>query len=367
MRIVHMTTVHARTDTRIFLKQCRSLAAVGNEVTLVVADGLPNEERQGVRIIGVRKGTGRLARMACTTRAVQAAALAQRPEVCHLHDPELLSIARGLQKAGVKVIFDAHEDLPKQILSKPYLRPIARKGIAFGMRQYEAWICKRLDAVVAATPTIREKFRSINGRAVDINNFPLRDELALAGREVRKKRQICYVGDISEIRGILELVDSLSCVRSGARLALGGHFRPPGLRKSAATRPGWERVEELGWLGREEVQELLASSMAGVVTFLPVPNHIEAQPNKIFEYMSASLPVIGSDFPLWRELIQDNECGICVDPREPREIAKAVDWLVENPEEAERMGRNGRRAVEERYNWQHEEKKLLALYGELAA
>src|SRR5690606_21589492 len=106
--------------------------------------------------------------------------------------------------------------------------------------------------------------------------------------------------------------------------------------------PGWKKVEALGFLDRSQVAKVLARSVAGLVTFLPAPNHIDAQPNKMFEYMSAGVPVIASDFPLWREIIEGNGCGICVDPLRPREIAQAIDYLIANPEEARRMGNNGR-------------------------
>jgi glycosyltransferase involved in cell wall biosynthesis len=105
--------------------------------------------------------------------------------------------------------------------------------------------------------------------------------------------------------------------------------------------------------------------MAGLVTFLPLPNHIDAQPNKMFEYMSAGIPVIASDFPLWREIIQGDDCGLLLDPLNPAAIAHAIDYLVSHPEEAQRMGKNGRTAVETKYNWTMEEKKLLAFYDNI--
>jgi len=102
--------------------------------------------------------------------------------------------------------------------------------------------------------------------------------------------------------------------------------------------------------------------MAGLVLYHPVPNHTDAQPNKLFEYMSAGIPVISSNFPLWKEIVEGHQCGICVDPLKPDEIAKAIQWILDNPEKAKKMGENGRRAVEEKYNHTVEEKKLLTLY-----
>jgi glycosyltransferase involved in cell wall biosynthesis len=100
---------------------------------------------------------------------------------------------------------------------------------------------------------------------------------------------------------------------------------------------------------------------------LPFPNHINAQPNKIFEYMAAGLPVIGSNFPLWKELIEGNECGLCVDPTQPSEIAAAINYLASHPEQALRMGANGKKMVQNTYNWTAEERKLQAFYQKVLA
>ena len=105
--------------------------------------------------------------------------------------------------------------------------------------------------------------------------------------------------------------------------------------------------------------------IAGMVIFRPVPNHINSQPNKLFEYMSAGIPVIASNFPLWQQIVEGNKCGLCVDPLNTRAIAEAIDYMVEHPEEAEEMGQNGREAVLEKYNWEIEEQKLLSFYQQV--
>jgi glycosyltransferase involved in cell wall biosynthesis len=105
--------------------------------------------------------------------------------------------------------------------------------------------------------------------------------------------------------------------------------------------------------------------MAGIVTFLPVPNHINAQPNKLFEYMSSSLPVIASHYPLWKGIVEKYDCGICVDPENSKEIAEAINYILANPLNANRMGINGRKAIKEVFNWEQEEQKLAELYTDL--
>jgi glycosyltransferase involved in cell wall biosynthesis len=148
-------------------------------------------------------------------------------------------------------------------------------------------------------------------------------------------------------------------------LQLGGKFSEKETEAEVKSYAGWQLVDELGFVDRVGVKNILAHAVAGLVTFLPLPNHIDAQPNKMFEYMSAGVPVIASNFPLWREIIEGNDCGLCVDPLNPAAIAEAIDYLVNNPVRAEQMGRNGQRAVQERYNWTIEEKKLLELYSSL--
>ena len=364
-KIAHLTSVHSRYDIRIFRKQCRTLAQGGHEVYLVVADGKGDEVKDGVHILDVGKLPGRLNRIFKTTRRVLQRALTLEADIYHLHDPELIPAGTSLKKSGKKVIFDSHEDVPKQLLSKPYLQPLARRVVAALFSAYEKYACRKLDAILTATPHIREKFQKINGNVLNINNFPMLGELDAMVPWTSKKDEVCYVGGITSIRGIREVINSLELLRSSARLNLVGRFSEPVVEREAKALDGWKAVNEHGQLDREEVREVLGHSVAGLVTFHPLPNHIDAQPNKMFEYMSSGIPVIASNFPLWREIIEGSNCGLCVDPMKPAAIAEAIDYLVSHPEEAAALGRNGQRAVNERYNWDLEGRKLLQFYSDL--
>jgi glycosyltransferase involved in cell wall biosynthesis len=332
----------------------------------VVADGRGNANDGGVKIIDVGLAPGRMARMLTSARRVLAVAQSLDAHIYHLHDPELIPAGLKLKRLGKKVIFDAHEDVPAQLLSKAYLWPPSRRLVSRAFSAFEQRACPRFDRIVAATPAIRDKFLTINPNTVDINNFPVPGELDDAVPWQEKKAEVCYVGAINRIRGIQELVRACEQLRSDVRLNLVGAFAERGVENEVGRYPGWNRVNALGVLDRSELRAILGRSLAGLVTFHHAPNHINAQPNKMFEYMSAGIPVIASDFPLWREIVHGSECGLCVDPRDPAAIAHAIDALASNPEMARRMGENGRRSILHRYNWSIEEQKLHAVYRSLA-
>lgn len=363
--VAHLTSAHPRFDPRIFLKQCRGLAEKGFKITLVVADGLGNEYVDGVGICDVGLLPGRIDRILRTTNRVYHAALALNAELYHLHDPELLPIGLRLKRHGKRVVFDSHEDVPVQLLNKHYLAPRVLRSLSAAYAGFEKFACARFDGVVAATPFIREKFSAINSRTIDVCNYPMLGEFAPCDDWDGKRDEVCYVGSVAGVRGARELVMAMARVQTGTRLNLVGAYSEPDLKAAMVRMPGWEKVNDSGVLDRDGVRDIYRRSWAGLVTLHPIANYLDALPIKMFEYMSAGIPVIASDFPLWRQIVLSADCGVCVDPLNPAAIAEAICEIGRSAPRARAMGLNGRKAVEARFNWKAEEAKLMAFYEQV--
>lgn len=368
LNVCHITSVHKSNDVRILLKECSSLAANNYNVSLVVANA-KSEMINNVKIIGVKSiVNSRIARIIKTVYNVYITAKNQKADIYHLHDPELLCIALFLKNKNNYVIFDAHEDLPRQILTKYWIPSFFRKAISILAEYFENFIVKRIDGVITATPFIRERFKKINNNTVDINNYPILKELNLDLNISNSiDNNIVYVGGITRERGIIELVKSLSYCNSDTKLNLAGEFSPENLKDEVSAIEGWNKVNYYGFVNRTDIKKILSDSKIGIVTLYPTLNYLDSVPIKMFEYMACGLPIIVSNFPYWIELLKEENCAVFVNPVNEKEIAKAIDNLLSNKKLAEQMGQNGRRAVEEKYNWEKEEIKLVKFYKEISA
>jgi glycosyltransferase involved in cell wall biosynthesis len=337
------------------------------DVSLICVNGV-TKEINNVKILNVPVSfSGRLQRFTKVVDAVYKKALEVNADIYHLHDPELLRIATKLKKKGKKVIYDAHEDLPRQILSKPYLNKSVARFLSKIIERYENVIASKLDGIVTATPHIKERFLKINPNTENINNFPLLEELEFNQNPLpfSERKSICYVGGIMNNRGIKEMINALQYIGPETQLELAGVFSPQTLLLESQKLENWKKVKYHGFIDRAKIIDLYSRSYAGLVVLHPTVNYQVSLPIKMFEYMAAGIPVVASNFPLWKDIIEKNKCGICVNPLNPEEIAEAVNYLYNNPKEAEEMGKRGKKAVLDKYNWTQEEQKLFEFYEKL--
>jgi glycosyltransferase involved in cell wall biosynthesis len=366
-KVCILTSVHLAFDTRIFHKQAKTLTKAGYDVTLIARHDR-DEVVDGIKIIALPKPRNRFWRMLGTWRVFRLA-LRQKADVYHFHDPELLPAGLLLKMMTKgRVIYDVHEDVPKDILTKRWLPSIARKPVAFLVDILEKKASSRLDYIVTATDNIRKNFKGLT-KVVTINNYPILQEFRPTSISVPGQVIVIYTGLLCEERGISEIVRAMAYLKifKNVKLRLYGVFDTANYQEKVTKLEGFERVEYFGWIKPEFLWQKISEAFIGIVCFHPDPNHVYAMPTKLFEYMAAGLPVIASDFALWKEIVEGNSCGLTVNPLNPEEIAGAITYLLDHPEEAKKMGDNGRRAVIEKYNWEKEGEKLLDLYQELTA
>jgi glycosyltransferase involved in cell wall biosynthesis len=365
IKVCHMTSAHSSNDTRIFYKQCTSLANGGYDVYLV-AQGESYEEN-GVKIAGVPKVSGgRFRRMIQGAKSVYKKALEINADIYQIHDPELLPYALKLKKRGKKVIFDSHEDLIESISDKSYLPKILRPLLHCIFKIYYKIIIKKYSAVITVTPHIYDKLVKLNKNTHIISNPPIvsvDDEI----KAYAISRNIVYAGGISSQWCHNIIIEALANCNDVKYILLGsGNEKYLGELKN---QPEWKFVEFLGKVPFEEVKENFKKSSVGMAVLMYSGNTDYKSGTlgntKLFEYMSEALPVVCTDFVLWKEIIDKYKCGICVNPYDVNEISNAINYLLDNPEIAKEMGQNGRRAVLEEFNWGVEEEKLLELYGAL--
>lgn len=365
-KICVLSTVHTSQDIRVYYKETRTLVRAGYAVTLIIQNDR-DEVRDGIKIVALPKATNRFQRMVLSSLTVFQRALREQADIYHFHDPELIPAGILLKVLTRKrVIYDVHEDLAKDIMSKDWIPRPLRKPISWATRIMERLGSRFFDAIVAATDDIANNFKN-HIRSVAIRNFPALNFPDLPPRKDDERFTMIYVGLLSPERGITEIVRALEYLEApeSVRLILCGEFSPPSYEKSLRSLAVSDRVEFVGWVNPMEARQKMGQVDVGLVCYHPEENHMKAMPNKLFEYMIAGVAVLSSDFPLWKEIVEGNRCGMTVNPLNPRDIAAALSYLRSNPGLRLEMGINGKKSVLEKYNWDNEAKKLLNLYQDL--
>jgi glycosyltransferase involved in cell wall biosynthesis len=367
-KICMLTSAHQVFDGRIFHKEARSLAKAGYDVTLI-AQHSKNEVVDGIKIVKVPKPHNRFYRVLITDIRILILAFKQKAEIYHFHDPELVFVGLILKVLGKKVIYDVHEDVPEQILSKYYIPHYLRKSIAILVGFIEQLAFKVFNYVITANDSTREKNKKLTNICT-VKNFPiLNANGGFFRRDVLGELAIpvlVYAGGLSEERGITQVVNAIEFVSGKLEFLLLGEFERELYGDKLKRLKGFKKVNYVGKVRVDEVRKYYYRSDIGIACLQPTKKYRMNVPTKLFEYMEAGLPVIASDFPLWREIIDGSDCGVCVDPTDPDEIREGIKYLIEHPVKAREMGENGRRAVMERYNWDKESKKLFAVYKGLS-
>lgn len=358
VRVCHITTGHLPTDGRIFQRECRSLAKK-YEVWLI-APNTKGFKQDGVTVVGVNLPKGRIKKL-FHLQPFFKKALEINADIYQFHEPELLPFGKKLRKKGKRVIFDSHEDAPQQLAEKQWIPQFLRKPIAHLYAVYEKRALKGFDAVISVTPSIVERLKEINPETYMITNYPEFQET----QDNRKfGRFICFAGGISPQWMHDKVVKAIE--GCDVTYLLAGKVQDEEYFSGLSSLSSWHQVDYKGLLPHNQVWSLMEQSSAGIALNDYVANvgyKLGSLGNtKLFEYMMAGIPVIATNFILWKEIVEGYDCGICVNPHNVDEIRSAILFFINNPEEAKRKGDNGRRAVKDKYCWETQEPVLFEMY-----
>ncbi|MFA6806989.1 MAG: glycosyltransferase family 4 protein [Bacteroidales bacterium] len=364
-KVVHITTVHKRYDSRIFHKECMSLINLGFEVYLIVADGKGNEIVSGIKIIDLGLEKNRIMKFLFSTRKAMHVGKMINADIYHFHDPDLLYVGMRLKKSNNQVFFDSHEDFPALMLQRDYIPKILSRPLFYLAKSMEIYFSRRISGIITVTDKIAKKFKSYGVKRVEIiKNYPILSP----NQEPNFQREInppiaCYVGGLTPIRGVKEMI--IACSRAGVKLLLVGPFDSQDYLNSMRAMPEWDNVDYRGYIPYDELFETIYSkSTLGLVLLQSAPNHTHSIPIKQLEYMEAGLPIISSSaIEFCKEITNQTGCGIIVNPLDIDKIVEAIKRIVSNKQEAISMGIKGYNAVKENYNFKSQAKILVDFYN----
>ena len=370
MKICMLTSTHGPGDGRIFQKEAKSLAKEHDVAIIAPSDESGVTIIDGIRIITVKRPDS-VALHPVTLLRLLRACLAGDADVYHCHEPDALLIgviAKYLK--GKRLVYDIHEHWPSEILFDLGIGngTLVQRTLSRLVSRVEIALARRAEVTFAVSESVAARFREEGFEPVILSNYSIAD-LEIPQNSNRNGRNLMFMaGNMQSFHGVGECIEAVSRVRErypDATLTLVGKVREELMERiHGSGRNGF--IATTGFLPYRAMYERLSEGTAGLLVFQPTYYNISiGLPNKLFDYMLLGLPVIASDLPEIRSVVTAADCGILVDPGSVRNIADAIAYFFDRPDEARRMGENGRRAVLERYNWSAMEANLLQTYRSL--
>lgn len=368
-KVCHFTTVHSIDDIRIFTKECTSLVNNGFDVTLIACGDIAFEDiKDGVKRISLNvPAKNRFQRFFKRSKAVYEKTLEIDADIYHFHDPELLPIGLKLKRKGKKVIFDSHEFYGEQIKHKGYIPYILRNLTSAIYKKYEAFVCRRIDAVIQiCTLNGEDYFERRAKKTIFITNAPLLQEMETKSVNSNiNKDFVVHIGSLNYSRGITHIIKASAL--ANVPLILAGNYSSEEYKKEVELLDEYSNVHYKGYVKQEQINKLFDNCFAGLSTLLDVGQYLIADTfsTKAFDYMAAGLPLIYSKTNYTDFYIKKYNMGLTIDSDSVDEIAGAILFFKNNKDVALQMGENARKASENEFNWLIEEKKLIEFYKDL--
>ena len=366
-----LTSVHLAFDTRIFHREAKTLVKLGYKV-YIIATHNKEEIVEGIHIIPLPKRKDRFYRFFIKDWVILSKSIRVNAKVYHFHDPELILTGLILKLIGKKVIYDVHENVYLDVLSKEWIFLPIRKIISLIIKFME-WVSLHFfDKIIVAGKDIQfqSHFRKFHYKIITIRNFPT---ITISETEIfpkpKDKIRFIYTGGMFSIRGIMEIIEaykSIGCKNS--ELILLGNFSNVDFKNKVMNKiDNFVNIKYISSISYKKMFDLLKKCHVGLICFKPALNHINAlsgRNNKIYEYMMAGLAIIGSNFESWNDFILGNKIGVTVDPNNASEISRAMNFFIDNPKKLKIMEKNAKK-ISNKYSWESERHKLINLYKEL--
>lgn len=368
-KVCHITSAHSRFDTRIFIKQCKSLVGSGYNVTLLCADGLPNETNNGIDIVSVKKAANKIERLFLSSTRLLKKALEIDADIYQIHDPELLLLGLQLKKKGKKVVFDSHENWERYMEEIGWVPSIVSKQMSRVLSFFYRKNLYKYDAVFTVSPNIVDELRKYTKNVFSLINYPVikkNDSNYSLEEYSTREKSLCYVGTVYKNSNQENIIQVISSIPNVSYTVIG--YFDAGYFKHLSESYNFTKLTLIQAVSQEKLLKEILQNTIGLA-ILDYHKNTGGKigsmgVNKIYDYMLAGIPVICSDVTLWKEFIIDKyNCGICVEPGNNKAIKDAILYLTTHIEEAYQMGQNGRNVVLKEFNWATQEKELLRVYN----
>ena len=364
-------SVFERCDQYLAKKQARAVRDSGYFVTMVFADGIPDEIEDDLHLTSIplkSKIGSYLKRLILYPFFFYKKLKKIDADVYQCCDVDLLLVCLLLKLRGKRVVFNLLEEHPYTLYSKLRFPNIVNKCIVWFVSLWMKFVLKRIDYVITVAPDIIKYLKIWGVRNITIiGNYPeVNKDYTLTEEEYyRREDCIIYFGAIYGISCQEEMLDALMTLDNPIKYLLAGDFGVgESYKQMLQKHEGWKFVEFINRFPKEELKSLIdRSTISNVLRDFQATFYSSGSYGiiKLFESMEAALPIICPDVPVYRELMKEYRCGILVNPKDPKEIAKAIDFLIKNKKEAYIMGQNGRKAVIQRYSWDIEKKRYLSI------
>lgn len=364
-----LTTVHPPFDTRIYHKEAVSLAKKYDVVVIAPSDEEINRVVGDVEVKTIKKAKNKIFHFITLWR-IFFAGLKEDCDIYHCH--ELGSLFLGVifkLLKGTKLVYDAHEHWPSQFLEDIGINDT---NILYGLFEkiilkYELFLSGFSDSILAVSESVAERFKDSGKPLRVILNVPVLQYSLCVDTCTKNSRELIYMGGkLQTSHGLQECYDAVTRLRADYPdiiLTIVGKLDE---RLNMVLKEDNDHFNITGILPYDKMYKRICEGGIGLVFFKKASyNMYIGLPNKLFDYMSCGLPVVASDFPEIRKIVDYSKCGILVDSDGRCDLYGALKYLIERPNEAKKMGENGRKAVEKQYNWTSVEEILFRVYSDL--